>query len=289
VFVHWNTEGLPDLRIPWGITGAAGKFRSWLERLDEADSPLLRQYASRYFLQRIRPRLIRFRYVGDYLYAYQKGWIDVFADISAVYADIWRKLGIPSLVAPFGSFPGWHTDLHLERDIDVLWMGKRASKRRSDALDLVRAELRSQGVEMLVIDNEENPFVFDSERTRILNRTKIAINLLRTWYDENSLRICIAAPNRALIVSEPLLQHVPQYQAGVHYVSAPIESLASTIIRHLHDEAERKRIVDNAHRLLTTELTFENSIRKIMEAALQNRDRAGIYWAQRKVPVFQMS
>jgi hypothetical protein len=269
VFVYWNTEGLPDLRLPPALVKTASVMRSWVGRASAAPGALARLAAGLPPLSLVEHRLLRFRYVGDYLYAHRMGWIDVFADISAVYATYLRGFGLPAIAAPFGSYPDWYADLNLKRDIDVLWMGKRATRRRSEALNRVRADLRQYGVEVHVVDNEENPFVFGPERTHLLNRAKITLNLLRTWYDENSLRICLAAPNRSLVVSEPLLPHVPLYQAGEHYVSAPIENLAEVIVRYLHDEPARQRILENAYQLSTRKLTWRSSMNTMMEAAVQ--------------------
>jgi len=267
----WNTEGLPDPRLPWPLVGPAAVARSWLDRLGDSDQPLARRFAATPAYARLEPRFLRFRYLGDYLYAFRHGLMDVFADISAVYAQTWRQRGLPALVAPFGSHQAWYQNLTLERDIDVLWMGKRATQRRSQALDHLRAELNRHGVDIYMVDNEEKPFVFGEERTQLLNRSKITLNLLRTWYDENSLRICMAAPNRSLVVSEPLLAHVPQYQADIHYVSAPLETLAETILFYLQNEPERERIVENAYELSTCELTFRSSMKTVMDAVEQAR------------------
>lgn len=260
-FVFWNTEGLPDLRLPWLLMAKLSASRSWLSRF--RDTHELPAYAPA-LLAMVDAYMVRFRHLGDFLYARQQGWIDLFVDISAVYAQLFSHCGIPTLVAPFGGSPEWHADLNLKRDIDVLWMGKRASNRRSKLLDQVRAELHQRGVEMYVIDNIERPFIFDEERTELLNRTKITLNLLRTWYDENSLRICIAAANRSLVVSEPLLPHVPQYQTGKHYVTAPVEKLADTIMYYLTHENERQCIVNQGHRFVTTELTMYASVKNIL-------------------------
>ena len=147
------------------------------------------------------------------------------------------------------------------------WVPPRSVK----LLDQVRAELRQRGIEMYVVDNLERPFVFDDERTELLNRTKITLNLLRTWYDENSLRICMAAANRSLVVSEPLLPHVPQYRIGAHYVTAPVDKLADTITYYLQHEQERQRIVENAYRFVTTDLTMHASVGAIMDRVHQLR------------------
>lgn len=270
--VFWNTEGLPDPKIPWPIVDIVGACRSWIGQFDSSDKAWLRSLAGKPPLSLLETSLTRFRYLGDFFYAKKKGWLDVFADISAVYAEFFNKHGLPTVVAPFGAFSDWYADLDLERDIDVLWMGKRATKRRSRMLDQLREELSAHGVKIHMVDNVENPFVFDEERTRLLNRTKITLNLLRTWYDENSLRICMAAPNRSLVISEPLLAHVPHYEAGIHYVSAPtVDKLAETILYYLEHADERLRIVENAYQLLTTRLTMGSSIKTIMEAVDKTR------------------
>lgn len=67
---------------------------------------------------------------------------------------------------------------------------------------------------MYVVDNVENPFVFGEERLRLLNRLTITLNLLPTWYDHAfPYRFHLAAPNRSLVVSEPIPPHCPRYQA----------------------------------------------------------------------------
>jgi spore maturation protein CgeB len=81
----------------------------------------------------------------------------------------------------------------------------------------------------------------------------------------------MAMPNRSMVVSEPLLPHCPAYESGYHYVSAPIESLSETILYYLAQEDERLRIVENAYQLVTSKLTFYNSIKTIMEAVNQLR------------------
>jgi hypothetical protein len=116
-------------------------------------------------------------------------------------------------------------------------------------------------------DGEENPFIFGDERIHYLNRSKITLNITRTWYDDNFSRIAIVAPNRSLVVSEQVLPHCPSLVAGTHYVAAKAEKLAETILHYLEDEEQRLRIVENAYQLVTTELLFRESIRSIMDAA----------------------
>jgi hypothetical protein len=269
IFVHWNTEGVPDLRIPWTLMSLVSRWCSWLGRVQDSRNGSARIRGTERLSSLVESRMTRFRYVGDYYYALRRGWLDIFADTSAVYADIHRQHGLPTIVAHWGATPRWHKDLGLKRDIDVLWMGTRGTKRRSLLLDRVRTELESHGIRMHFADGKENPFIFGDERTYYLNRSKITLNITRTWYDDNFSRFALAAPNRSLIVSERILPHCPSFQAGMHYVSAPVETLAETILYYLEHEEEGSRIVDNAYHLVTTKLVFRESIKSIMDAVNQ--------------------
>jgi hypothetical protein len=266
-FVHWNTEGIPDLRIPWGIMSLISKWRSWLGGIQESQDGVGMFPGTKKFFSFLETRMLRFRHVGDYYYAHRQGWLDVFADTSQIYSDFHRRRGIPTIVAYWGATPLWYKDLKLDRDIDVLWMGTRGTKRRSQILNGVIRELESHGIRMHVADGVENPFIFDEERIFYLNRSKIILNITRTWYDDNFSRFAIAAPNRVLIISEPILPHCPIYEAGKHYVSTPLESLAENILYFLAHENERLQIVDNAYRLVTNEYPIRESFKAIMGAA----------------------
>jgi hypothetical protein len=275
VLVHWNDEGLPDLKLPWALMAGIGSARSWLGRLPYSASPVARRLAKTPPVRWMNRRMKRFSYLGDYHFAYRRGWLTLLVDFSQLYAELHTRHGLPTLAVPWGSVPGpaWYADLGLERDIDVLWMGARAGRRRSGLIDRVRADLRALGIEMYVADNEEHPFIWGEERTRFLNRAKITLNLTRTWYDDNFLRFPIVMPNRSLVVSEPLLAHCTDYVAGTHYVAAPVADLARTIHYYLQNEAERRRIVAEAYELVTTKLTLENRVSRIM-AAVAERVRA---------------
>ncbi|MBE0411121.1 MAG: glycosyltransferase family 1 protein [Anaerolineales bacterium] len=267
LLVHWNTEGLPDLRIPWQITRAVAAGRSRLERLIQPHgNGRFQPLAKISSLSKIDFSMQRFRFIGDYYAAYSQGILNVFSDSSAVYAGIHNEHGLPTVYAPWGSTPRWYSDLEMERDIDVLWMGKRGTRRRSHLLDRVRAELKTHGIEIHVADNVENPFIFGDERTEYLNRAKITLNITRTWYDDNFSRFSLAAPNRSLVVSEKMLPHCPSYQVGIHYIEAKPDDLARAVLYYLKNPAEREQIVENAYRLTTKELTFNNSIKRIMAA-----------------------
>ncbi len=276
VVIHWNTEGMPDLRIPPQVVRALGAMRSKMGRMAYSGSIF------DHFLYSIRPvsnidqLFKRYRYHGDYEYAFHKGWLHVLSDTSHIYSQIRSKIGIPTLYAPWGASQRWYEDLGVERDLDVLWMGTRGSQRRSRILDQVFRELKLRGLNVYIGDNQENPFIFGKERIRHLNRAKITLNITRTWYDDNYSRFTMACPNRSLVVSEPVLPHCTEFKENVHYVSAKIEDLANTIVYYLEHEEERRQIVENAYELMMAELKFEKSLRKMFAAAQPHITRRAI-------------
>jgi hypothetical protein len=262
VSIHWNTEGVPDLRLPWGLVQALGLHRSRLDKFMEKRP-----------FSHIGLGMNRFRYVGDLYFAYRQGWLHVIADSSQIYAKRRSDHGLPTLFAPWGATARWYETLSFERDIDVLWMGNRSSRRRANILDAVRDYLRAQGVRVYMADNEENPFIFDELRIEMLNRAKITLNVTRTWFDDNFSRFALAAPNRSLIVSEKLLPHCPYFEPGVHYVAASVAELGDAILAYLDNEPARQTIVENCYKLITTQLTMRNSIKTMMQAAEARRLR----------------
>jgi hypothetical protein len=276
VVIHWNTEGMPDLRLPSSFVRALGSLRSKIGRMGYSGS------AFDHFLYSIRPvssidrSFKRYRYHGDYEYACRQGWLNVLSDSSHIYSQIRSRLGIPTLYAPWGASKRWYADLGLERDIDVLWMGKRGSQRRSRILDQVFRGLRLKGLNVYIADNEENPFIFGEERIRYLNRAKITLNITRTWYDDNFSRFTLACSNQSMIVSEPVMGHWLEFKENFHYAAAKIEDLADTVLYYVEHEEERKQIIYNAYSLMLDELKFEKSLRRMLAAAQHHNTRKAV-------------
>jgi hypothetical protein len=261
-FILWLTEQLPNPSLPDWVLHWGGVLRSQAERFT------FREKAQGEWRSDPRLRLLvakahRFRYYGDLHWLHRQGILSVLAVGSRWIAEFLRLKGFNPIVAYIGSHTDWWADLELERDIPVLWIGKIATGRRKRLLKRIRAELRDRGVALLMIDGVENPYVFGEERSVLLNRTKIVLNILRTKWDNHSLRYFLAAPNRALIVTEPTLPHTT-FLSGTHLVEAPIDQLADAICYYLSHEEDRHAIVDQAYQLTTKELTMENSIKKII-------------------------
>lgn len=268
-WIHWNTESSPNLRLPWRCMLLAGRLRARLDRLHDDGS-------RRAALLRIPPlrwvdrRFYKFRYLGEYAYALERGYMTLLAECSNVFAELYRRGGWPCVYAPWGLLHDSHERLDLERDLDVLWIGKRRTRRRSAVIDRIRARLSACGTTMHVIDGIDQPFVFGRARTLLLNRATITLNVLPTWYDGGlSYRFPLAAANRSLVVSDVALPHAPHLRPNVHYVEALAGELVDAIRHYLHAPAERERIVEAAYRSVIQEHPFIDSVAAIMRAALQ--------------------
>ena len=265
----WMTEQFTNPKMPEWLHRWLGWMRSSLERKVF--------YAQREEAWQIRPqfarmasRALRLRYYGDLRWLEQEGILDVLAVGSKWIAHYLSERGFPAMVAYIGHTPAWGAPLGLERDISVLWLGKVATARRRAVLEQIAATLRQEGIEMLRVDGENHPYVFGEERTRLLNRSKITLNVLRTPWDNHSLRYFLAAANRSLIVTEPTAPHTP-FVPGKHLVEAELEQMAQTIRSYLADDEARRTITEQAHRLVTGELTMKRSIARIVDRALEGQ------------------
>ncbi len=264
--VHWNTEGLPPPFVPPAILKTIGGIRSWLDEIIQRFTANTASPAVTNLDGFFKHRMLRYRYIGDYLQARRLKIPFLLVDISDLYARRYARMDIESINVPFGTSSRWYADLDLPRDIDVLWIGSHGSWRRSRQLERIGRALARHGVRFHMVDGREVPFVHGDERTVLLNRTKIVLNLMRTPYDDNTLRHFIAMPNRALVVSEPMLRHNTDLLPDVHYVEAPLADLPETIRKYLDDEDLRTEIVERAYAATTGELSMKHMIGRILYA-----------------------
>jgi hypothetical protein len=267
--VLWMTEQLSNPALPTWLVRVAAELRSGLERRAVLAAGERAAAVAKPWRALIR-RGLRLRYYGDLLWLRRHGLLSVLAIPSAWLAELLRGRGFAVTQATMGSDPRWGADLGLERDIPVLWIGSTTAPRRRRNLAKVCADLRRRGIEVAVVDGVAQPAVFGEQRVRLLNRTQIVLNLLRAPWDSNALRFYLAAPNRALVITEPTLPHHPLGN-GTHLVEAPIDHMADVVCRYLADGEARQRIVDQAYRLVTTQLTMAHGVARVMHAAAQSR------------------
>jgi hypothetical protein len=266
VFIHWSVEAPPNSSIPWPLMKFIGDIRLGVDLLNDSRYILFKQMSCKFPLLWINNHFHRFRHLAEYCYAYQKGWLDLLFDTSAISVKFWRSHGLPAQYIPWGIPRSWHEELNLERDIGVLWMGLRRNHHRSQVIDSVKREMAKRGISMYIADGIERPFIFGEERTNILNRSFITLNI-QTERKKNILpmRFVVAAANRSLVLSETTLPHAPELVEGDHYVSAPANLLVDRILYYLEHHQERQSIIERAYTLATIKLTMENSLKMILD------------------------
>jgi len=259
----WLTEQFPSPRLPEWLLYPIATLRSYAERSAFYEAAP-GQWRIRSRLSWIAGKGPRFRYYGDLFWLRRAGLLSILAVPSPWIAAFLRRRGFDPVVTYFGSHPEWGRPLDLDRDVPVLWLGKPGTRRRATLLRRIRGELERRNIPVFVVDGIEHPFVHGEERTILLNRTRIALNLLRREWDDNSLRFYLAAANGALIVTEPTLPHCP-FEPGVHLVESPVEKMAETIRYYLSHEQERARIAESARELVSKELTMNRALSPILE------------------------
>lgn len=267
IYIHWNFESLPNPLLPRPFVRNMGITISKAHEMRNIPSPASRFMVSIPPVFTLANRLHKYRYFGDYFRAFRQHLLDYLFDTSQIFSQYYCQSGLPARFVPWGTSPDWFANLHLQRDIDVLWIGKRRSKRRSRIIDQVRSQLTSAGFQVVVIDGIENPMIYGEQRTRLLNRARMTLNVLPTWYDPAfTFRFHVAAGNKSLVITEEHLQHCPSYEAGKHFASSAPENLVETIKHYLNHEDERRELADNAYDLVTTQMTLGNSVRQIMNS-----------------------
>jgi hypothetical protein len=247
--IYLLTEPLPNPKIPQWFLYWAGRARSRIERLSYRQMESGNwEIITRFSTSRLKAH--RFNYYGDLLWMRSRGILSVLGISSQWNADFLRSKGFDPLVLPICYPAHIPVDFNQERDIPVLWIGKPGTERRRRILQRIRKDLKERGVEMTMIDGIENPYVFGKKRDALLSRTKIVLNIIRQWWDDNSLRYLLAIPKGTMIVTEPTLPHTA-FKHGQHLVEAPIEKIADEICYYLAHEEERMQIVQRAYQELT--------------------------------------
>jgi Glycosyl transferases group 1 len=247
----WHTEPLPMPR-------AAGTSRQLLTtrelgKLVLRDRRVNDHYSNARYLRRLAA----------------EGTADVLAVATRAYQAYLEQEGVPTELVPLGYHPSHGRLLGRERDVDVIFLGDFRLPRRRRILRLLERE----GVDVLTLGDYANPELWGEGRVELMNRVKVALNIPRLEGHLPDVRLVVAMANGALVVSEPLYLPEP-YVPGVHYVEAPVDRLAETIRHYLEDEDARRRITDEAHRFVATELTLERSFSRLLNLVREATLRA---------------
>jgi hypothetical protein len=125
------------------------------------------------------------------------------------------------------------------------------------------ARLQRSGVDVKAYGDWGNPEFWGDNRTRLVNRTRIFLNIQRFPGEFSGARMILGMSNKALVISEPMYDPSP-YVPGRHFVSATVDEMPKVIRYYLENATERERIAAEGHRFVTQELTMERSIQTLV-------------------------
>lgn len=161
------------------------------------------------------------------------------------------QLGVPSQVVPVGYMAELGSVIPgVERDVDVLFLGQ-VSTRRRHLLDAVKSHLRQHRRTIHVVDRD----CYGEERTRLLNRSKIILNLQKFPWEFPIIRLLMAMGCKTLVVSERSSDPGP-FLDGRHLIVRDGTQLGEALVTCLTEDDERSRIVDEAHEFITETFTL---------------------------------
>jgi len=199
---------------------------------------------------------------------YSRHWCDFVYAGTPARCKFLVSRGIDARFVPMGYHRYWGEDLRIARDIDVLFLGKLRKNSRLRILRPIMKKLSRQGVVVRTVDKG----CYGLERTRLLNRSRILIDLVRLGWDMPVMRLLTAMSCRVLVISN--WAHDPAPFSSEHLVQTDTDNVAETVLCYLRHGDERQKIVDSAYRFVTEELTLDNSVRRLMLPIATNSFRA---------------
>lgn len=253
--IFWYTEQMPDPRLPpWlALILARSRFHSlWYDEF------LLRNKTPGSRARLPLPAMGRLRGVGEIIELHKLGLLKIVCTFSQTNARFLARFQLPVAEIPIGYHLFFGERLGLERDIDVVFLGTTRDARRQRWIPRLEQELGKYNIRFVIIDGSpKRGYLFDHERTLLLNRTRIMLNVMRQPWDDALYRFLLAAANGVLLLSEPLhIESRGPLKPGVHFVESRLDEIVQRIILILDSPSSRETILENAANLIGSDLTM---------------------------------
>lgn len=209
-------------------------------------------------IRRFRQVMNNFLHLRD---ALDEGLVDHVVVSTRSRFELLTNLGIPASFCPIGYHEIWGRDLGTKRDIDVLFLGtlKRNKSHRAPVLRRITAQLAAANRKLHIVSEG----CHGADRERLLNRSRIVLNLPRIPWDFPIMRLLMCMGCGALVVSEEAADPDP-FVPGEHFVSAPTNRLVDRILYYLEHEAQRENIAAQGRRFVTEELAMTRLIPNLL-------------------------
>lgn len=239
--VFWYTEQLPDPAQNPRIMYLTARSRYLLE------NGLLRLF-DRFYLkhntlfERLQARAGRFRALGEILALQQLSLLKLVCVFSETNRLLFSQFGLQCKCIPFGYHRSFGANQGLNRDIDVVFLGSTRDSRRNRIIGDLEKMLLARRIKFVIKDgSEQRGSVHGVERTILLNRSRIMLNIMRQPWDDPVFRMLLAAPNNTMLLSEELEpSSVGPFNPNEHFIMAPLAELAEVIEYWLAHEQERQ-------------------------------------------------
>jgi len=170
-----------------------------------------------------------------------------------------NDIDIPAGYIPAGYHRRWGKNLQIKRDIDVLFIGRLKQTCRARLLECIQKKLASRGINIVTVTQD----CYTEQRTGLLNRTKIVLDLVRIPWEMPIMRLLMSMGCGAMVVSNWTGE--PRPFSNEHFVQAELDKIPETIEYYLKNEDKRVAVADSAYRFITEKLTMRNSILQILE------------------------
>ncbi|MBN1362684.1 MAG: glycosyltransferase family 1 protein [Sedimentisphaerales bacterium] len=186
-------------------------------------------------------------------------WCDLVAVSTMPRYHVLRQMGIRCTYAPVGYHPAWGCDLGLNRDVDVLFLGRVKRTSRQAVLSHARRQLQQHGIRLTVVDRN----CFGQDRTELLSRTRIVLDVIQNAWEMPVVRPLTSMACGALVVSNWMSD--PSPFGPEHLVRVESHLLADAVLHYLQAEPERRRIAQAARQYVTKELTWHKTVSRLLQ------------------------
>ena len=193
------------------------------------------------------------------LLAHRAGRIDGIFASSPSAVRVLGSVGVPASYLPVPFDPAMGADLGRDRDLDAVFIGSTRDGRAAQVRRLTAA-LDDAGIGFEVVDRD----CFGDDRAALLNRARVSINLHKfPWHLERT-RLHLSMACGSAVVSELPVPDPDPFEVGRHLDAAPFASLAGAVASLVHDDARRRRMVDEATRLLHDGPTMDGAAARLL-------------------------
>ena len=190
--------------------------------------------------------------------AHRGKWVDYFVASTQQRQRFLARRGIAADFVPVGAYEETGRELGTPRDIAVAFLGTTKQGRRASLLNKLGQSLQQRGITFKRLESG----CYGDQRTALLNRTRILVNLHKYPWSPAWIRFLMAASCGTLVVSEPTDDDRP-FVAGEHYVAATLDEMPDTIFKLSNDQEYCDRITRAASALCRTELTLQRAVQSL--------------------------